>query len=536
MFKKFFIAFLILGIIIAGRWHYHHKKGVIDESSIIDIAIIGGGISGLYTAYRLSDEHQNVAIFEASDRLGGRILTVDVPHTEGLEAEMGAMRFLASQKNVLGLLTKEFDFKIKEADLMSTQLYHYLRGQKILYTDYHEHPEKIPYQLAANERGKTPTELFFQTIETIVPGASSKDSLKALAALLQAREIVDASGKPIPLYQWDLNVLLHQHLSGDGYQFLVDAYGFRGVFQPENAYDIILPTFQDYAPHAMFRPVEGMTSLVTRLEDELREHNVMIHTQHALTGIYVVDPKAQAPIFVLAIDGQKYYARHVILTISPKAIGALDKSSILFSDPEIDNILRSAKSSIPAQKLFFVYDHPWWEEMGLSQGRVQTDLTAQQVYYWGSTPEAAMLLASYKDTPATWQEHCDDPKAMFHNRDEVPVEVQAPQCVVDMIEAELKQIHSDPHLPMPHTVLYRDWTPLPIGGAFHRWNVGFKSWELIPKIRKPYEHLNLYITGDNYARGTGWIEVALNSSEKLVTTHFGLERARWIPADYDLGP
>ena len=45
------------------------------------IAIIGGGISGLATAYLLSDEHE-VTLFEANDYLGGHTHTLDVPRAE----------------------------------------------------------------------------------------------------------------------------------------------------------------------------------------------------------------------------------------------------------------------------------------------------------------------------------------------------------------------------------------------------------------------------------------------------------------------
>ncbi len=44
------------------------------------------------------------------------------------------------------------------------------------------------------------------------------------------------------------------------------------------------------------------------------------------------------------------------------------------------------------------------------------------------------------------------------------------------------------------------------------------------------------ITGDNYARGTGWVEVAINNSAQLLITEFKLPRAPWIDPDYDLGP
>jgi predicted NAD/FAD-binding protein len=45
------------------------------------IAIIGGGISGLVTAYLLSGEH-DITLFEANDYLGGHTHTVDVPQEE----------------------------------------------------------------------------------------------------------------------------------------------------------------------------------------------------------------------------------------------------------------------------------------------------------------------------------------------------------------------------------------------------------------------------------------------------------------------
>jgi len=45
------------------------------------IAIIGGGVSGLVTAYLLSDEH-DITLFEANDYLGGHTHTVDVQRKE----------------------------------------------------------------------------------------------------------------------------------------------------------------------------------------------------------------------------------------------------------------------------------------------------------------------------------------------------------------------------------------------------------------------------------------------------------------------
>lgn len=54
---------------------------------MLDIAIVGAGLSGLALAERLADGKRNLAIFDARDRYGGRILTVRLAN--GLAADLG---------------------------------------------------------------------------------------------------------------------------------------------------------------------------------------------------------------------------------------------------------------------------------------------------------------------------------------------------------------------------------------------------------------------------------------------------------------
>lgn len=54
------------------------------------IGIIGGGIAGLYCAWRLAPMGHSVTVFECLNRFGGRIETLDL---EGYKAECGPMRF-----------------------------------------------------------------------------------------------------------------------------------------------------------------------------------------------------------------------------------------------------------------------------------------------------------------------------------------------------------------------------------------------------------------------------------------------------------
>ena len=52
------------------------------SEDILDVAIVGGGVSGVYAAWRLRTDppkgkpQPNVQVFEQSQRIGGRLLSV----------------------------------------------------------------------------------------------------------------------------------------------------------------------------------------------------------------------------------------------------------------------------------------------------------------------------------------------------------------------------------------------------------------------------------------------------------------------------
>ena len=64
-----------------------------DTGRTLTVAIAGAGISGLVAAYELARRGHQVVVFEASGRIGGRILT---HRYDGQHAELGAMRIPGS--------------------------------------------------------------------------------------------------------------------------------------------------------------------------------------------------------------------------------------------------------------------------------------------------------------------------------------------------------------------------------------------------------------------------------------------------------
>ena len=75
------------------------------------IAIVGGGIAGLNAAYQLKKAGLNATVYEARNRLGGRIFSVTGAVGEGLVTDLGGSLINTNHEDMLTLV-KEFDLKL----------------------------------------------------------------------------------------------------------------------------------------------------------------------------------------------------------------------------------------------------------------------------------------------------------------------------------------------------------------------------------------------------------------------------------------
>lgn len=80
-----------------------------------DVVIVGAGIAGLAAAYWLKESGVRARVFDASGRVGGRMLTVSGVLGEGLTTEMGG-EFVDSSHKDMQLLAKRFGVKLRDAE------------------------------------------------------------------------------------------------------------------------------------------------------------------------------------------------------------------------------------------------------------------------------------------------------------------------------------------------------------------------------------------------------------------------------------
>jgi hypothetical protein len=149
------------------------------QDSDYDVAIIGGGVSGIYCAWRLLTAPLNdsalgellrerrdalhVGLFEVSGRLGGRLMSVRLPGLENYPVELGGMRFLESHRRVFGLVKhlKLAYKKLPVADPKNATLA-YLRGRHFRASDLGQLQFEPPYRLERGERGRSPGNLLME--------------------------------------------------------------------------------------------------------------------------------------------------------------------------------------------------------------------------------------------------------------------------------------------------------------------------------------------------------------------------------------
>jgi monoamine oxidase len=104
------------------------------SNKIYDIIVLGGGIAGIYTTYKLLQKNPTLSILllEASDRFGGRIHTIT---KYGIEA--GAGRFSSKHRHLLQLI-KELGFEDKKMKSKSSFQYFPIREKDIHTYDLQE--------------------------------------------------------------------------------------------------------------------------------------------------------------------------------------------------------------------------------------------------------------------------------------------------------------------------------------------------------------------------------------------------------------
>jgi monoamine oxidase len=107
------------------------RKGLgrYNKSTKCNNAIVGAGMAGLVAAWLLQRAGLQVRLYEASQRVGGRVRTLREGFSSGLYAEAGAMRIPAPHKLTLHLC-KTFGLQLTEFIQNNPKALIYINGER----------------------------------------------------------------------------------------------------------------------------------------------------------------------------------------------------------------------------------------------------------------------------------------------------------------------------------------------------------------------------------------------------------------------
>lgn len=528
--------------------------GPLDNKPIeIDYAIVGAGVAGTYCAWRLQKAHgasKKIVLFEHSDRIGGRLLTIKFGGK--LKAELGGMRYMPPQKvegtnELMGhklfshlvdefkLQTEDFPMGYVDDEEWGENNYVYLRGKHLKIKDLKDPEKSTLFNLDWSERGKSPNMLQEHVQRILVPGA---DKLTR-KGWFKVKVFGD------DLWKYGFWNLLYRVLSPEAYLLLKIGSGYDTNASNGNAV-ALLPILKDYLSTTQYRTLkDGMMSLPETLAKKfkslggrMKPNEDRIQKNHRLESIGKRDDKGYYKLdFAITETDKKnnevttdtgkydeWRTKNVILAIPTAALQKI-KCELFQTDKKVMEMIDSAFPQ-EAIKLALEYPYAWWKALGLFRGRSITDLPLRQTYYFSDLDDLkepdpfeikpkkhSLLVASYSDIESVpfWRGLEGPQHYKGHSKG-----YRASKFMVEEAHRQIMRMHGQSELPKPARAAYFDWADPPFGGAWHAWKPGIRYSEIIDAIRRPVKDEGLFICGEAYSAWQGWAEGALNTAEQML--------------------
>ncbi len=558
-----------------------------------DVAIVGGGVSGLYSAYRLvtdPDIHGHkrpaaqVQLFEMSGRIGGRLESVVLPGMD-IPGELGGMRYMESQRMAASLIESVFKDRLTSIDFPmgdDAHLFAYLRKQRVeadAWTKAQKRGEKLltRYFLNDSNVGFSSDQLFNKIVYDVLMAdswfvKSFPNKVKQTDQYTFAFQLTSEDWdriKPVLTYCFqgpyagrkvnDIGFwnLIKDQVSEEGYNFLADAGGYYSNTINWNAAEAFPYMVGDFSnAGTAYKTIQGgYDGIAYALASAYLEHSgARIWTENQLIKFNTTRKVGfRYELLFRNLPSKlewKVFANSIVLAMPRRSLELLDQFNFFF-DPETQTALQDNIKSVvvePSFKILMGFEQPWWEAFGAKSGHSITDLPMRQCYYFGVDPRNShsLLLGSYNDmgTVTFWKALSDDtrkfvPKATSRVSLEAlaPLaQVQASQLMVNEVIEELRELHGpDVPVPEPYVTWFKDWSDDPYGGGYHAWKAGFSIKDVMQFMRKPNQGERIHICGEAYSDQQGWIEGAFCVAEKMLQEHFAMAWPVWLEKDYYLG-
>lgn len=283
-----------------------------------DIIILGGGIAGLYTSYKLqkSNKSLKILILEGKPYLGGRMKTIS---RGGKIFDVGGVRFSESRHKRVFNLFKEFSIQ---------------KGEELILL---------------------PSLEFRGSYKMENPSIYLKNILQKLAIKYK-----NLMSNTIAFFLRKMNV----------YEKFVNIWGYRGNIEITQAKSFLNNSLKNHNGNDYYYLASGFKILINRIVDELdKNDNVKIKKSEKILDIKYIDKK-----FEVKTSRRRYSSKVVISSLPPYSLNKIiyfQKYRNLISSVQTNNYIRIFGNFDTNKKLYIHSDYSIPQIISRGDGLVQ---------------------------------------------------------------------------------------------------------------------------------------------------------------------
>jgi len=397
--------------------------GRYDKRAKCNIAIVGAGMAGLVAAWLLQRAGLQVRLYEASQRVGGRVRTLREGFSSGLYAEAGAMRIPAPHKLTLHLC-KTFGLQLTEFIQDNSEALIYINGERGRRSDYLKGKCHFGRPYSSNKTAEDIVEKVLNPLTKFYRDKDRRIQLDKISWGEYLHAFVHGSRNPITKGNIPKDLkLTHGDIDLIGFVFgaaefrasLLEAVRDHMVMGSGTKYQIL--GGMDLLPRSFINPTSaGQTSLVdsvryharvTQVNRERPGKGYQVISEHTLTKLPLPDEKAD----------------HVILAAPFSALTHVRFGHNVLP-PERLHAIRNLHYE-NATKIVLEFSRRFWEtDKQIYGGRSITDLPIRWTYYPSTcqnpvNSDRGLLLASYTwgDDSLRWGSFNESDRIRFALRD-----------------------------------------------------------------------------------------------------------------------
>ena len=446
---------------------------------IYDFIILGGGISGLYSAYKLHAKYprKTILILEKNEFLGGRVYTFSNKY---MTVDAGAGRFSHSHILLMNLI-KDLGLTSKIVPITSSAVYAPADGTSSMFNSILDAPMLT---------GDKKTVYNIENIENIgyslLDIALGKDNIPSAGLLVRVILASKLESKE-NLINISFIDYAKKILEPPEVQLILDSFGYYSELIIMNAYDAI-QLMDNLSPQNQFYVLNGgLSQIIERLMKRLDNKYISIYTHKTVVDIDVMDDSIFS---VNVLENKRAYKGHVCISTLPKQ--SLEKLPIFRGFRSVfKNILCAPLCRIYSK--FPVIDGKTWFS-GFPKFTTNNNLRMVLPI----SEKDGIIMISYTDNKFAdyWKKVLD--KYGISGVNKRIARLMKESIGIDIPEAIDTQ------------VFY--W-----GCGVGYWGVGADSHAISTYITRPIDDLNLFICGEHFSeKNQQWMEGGLETSEKVI--------------------